>query len=123
MKNILFAAICLMVPDVSNAHWFSQPSCCCPSPPVYVKCASPCDVFKGVGNYSINVTRKMAHGAGEILCAPFKTNICIPQRHYRYYPGYYVPGRLEEIREVRPVPMPVPVPDLGTPAKAFAYNY
>jgi hypothetical protein len=72
------------------------------------KVLRPVDVFRGVGCYCKEATEKavegvgtVLRGTGEIITAPFKSRIRMPQmRHYRWYRGHW--------HEVPPRPQGVP---------------
>ena len=86
------------------------------------KVLRPVDVFRGVGGYCKEATEKavegvgtVLRGTGEIITAPFKSRIRMPQmRHYRWYRGHW-----HEVKPtpkgVRPQDLKVPEIDMGEP--------
>ena len=79
------------------------------------KVLRPVDVLRGVGCYCKEATEKTVEGVGtvlkgtgEIITAPFKSRIRLPQmRQYRWYRGHW--------HEVKPMPQGVRPQDLKAP--------
>jgi len=102
MKKLIF-----IVGLILSGNVFAQDCCKPQSRVVEFRCVSPCDVFKGVGCYGLGVTKRVVHGVGEVITAPFKTRMCLPRpEKYRYHPGYWEHIRYEQ--DPPPAPMPVP---------------
>ena len=88
------------------------------------KVLRPVDVLRGVGCYCKEATEKTVEGVGtvlkgtgEIITAPFKSRIRLPQmRQYRWYRGHW-----HEVKPmpqgVRPQDLKAPKVDLGVPAE------
>lgn len=104
--------------------------CCCKGP-VEFRVVTPLDVLMGVGHYSHDVSKRVFKGTKTIIKAPFESEMLLPPvRQYKYYPGYFVPGRFERVVPSRSdintkemVPMLTPKPVLGDPSPNFAYSF
>jgi len=71
---------------------------------VTFKCVKPADVVKGVACYTMDVGKDVFKGAGKIISAPFKARICLPKlRTYRWERGHWVPSRLYEVPDPKPL--------------------
>jgi hypothetical protein len=128
MKSFIFAVlicVCSIIPV--KGVCFADDCCVCKPNPVIVTHFKAIDVLKGVGCYTVGVTKGVACGVGQIVSAPFTTTVHIPRHRYIYHPGYYVPPRVEPYnrprndkarepnkvphRDITPIPMvPAPTP-------------
>jgi hypothetical protein len=84
---------------------------------VKFKCVTPCDVLRGTGYFiqdtgrnTVGGVRTTVKGLGELITAPFRAKILIPQRRFFYYTPprfFYKPGKL---REIKPPTFPLSAP-------------
>tara|TARA_Y100001938_G_C8037398_1_gene404134 strand:- start:118 stop:561 length:444 start_codon:yes stop_codon:yes gene_type:complete len=121
MKGLFFATLLVVSSfgmssaDAHDGHHKGRPY-------TTFKVLRPVDVFRGVGGYCKEATEKavegvgtVLRGTGEIITAPFKSRIRMPQmRHYRWYRGHW-----HEVKPtpkgVRPQDLKVPEIDMGEP--------
>ena len=70
--------------------------CSAQSRGVAFECVSPVDVVKGAGCYLFDASERVLRGVGDIVTAPFKAKLCIPERkRYMYIPPKWTPGSLK----------------------------
>jgi len=95
---------------------------------VRFKAVTPCDILLGTGTFikdtGENVVKGVhttAKGLGELITAPFRAKILIPQRSFHYTPPRikYTPGRLEEVKP--PMRRVLPPTRLEAPPAAPMY--
>lgn len=87
---------------------------------VELKCFTPIDVLHGTGIFIKDTGKNVVEGVhttveglGELITAPFRARICVPQRRFRYVPPriHLEPAELYEIK-----PPAVFIPPKGAPA-------
>lgn len=85
-------------------------------PAIMFECVSPVEVIKGAGCYLFDTGERVVRGVGDIVTAPFKAKLCIPDRkRYIYTPPKWTPGSLKLYpkKEAAPIPPHIEmVPDV-----------
>jgi hypothetical protein len=102
MKHfILVTIISLLSISVANAQ---------DRDPVFFESITARDVLSGVGLYikdvghkTVQGTKKVLKGTGEIISSPFKARLSWPKpRLFRYERGFWVPPKLDELPTMPP---------------------
>lgn len=88
-------------------------------PAIMFECVSPVEIIKGAGCYLFDTGERVVRGVGDIVTAPFKAKLCIPNcKRYIYTPPKWTPGSLKLYPKKEAVPIPLHiemVPDVKRP--------
>jgi len=131
MKKLITATILLF----SSCSFLAADDCCVPRSVVqgrtmHFHYVTPCEVLRGTACYIGGVGHRVLHGVGAVIAAPFTTpyNVPVYRKTYRYVPPRFIPGRMYEVQQVLPAPVPpaseydpVPVPSPDPISTPTAY--
>ena len=101
MKNFVLVAVICLTGFVSQAQAGEQ-VVVSQQKTVEFNCVRPVDVLKSATCYTLGVGKKVMKGAGQIITAPFKTRMCLPEvKRYRWERGHWIRGRWYEVPELQ----------------------